>query len=125
MPLYYQTEFRVGKCGRRISRRYTGAQALAAIILDLGFKLLLEFFVTLVGIAAWLCALAFRFAFLVAAKSWKTAVGVMTIVVYLLTLPFALLHQTVDRALAKNKQGRPDRPEDPYLKPEWGFAREV
>jgi hypothetical protein len=125
MRLYYQTEFRLGERGRRISRRYTGAQALAAIIIDLSFKLWLELVVALVGLAAWFCALAFRFALLVAAKSWKTAVALMTVVVYLLTLPFALLHQAVDRVLAKNKQGQPGRPTGPYLKPEWALGREV
>jgi hypothetical protein len=125
MRFYYQTEFRLGERGRRISRRYTGAQALAAIILDLSFKLWLELFVRLVGLAAWLCALGFRFALLVAAKSWKTAVAIMTIVVYLFTLPFALLHQALDRGLAKNKQGRPDPSAGPYRKPDWALAREV
>jgi hypothetical protein len=125
MLLYYQTEFRVGQRGRRISRRYTGARALAAIVLDLSFRLWLELLVSLVGLAAWLCTLAFKFAFLVAAKSWNTAVAAMTVVVYLLTLPFALLHQAVDGVLLKNQQGRPDQSPSVYLKPDWALSREV
>jgi hypothetical protein len=125
MLLYYQTEFRVGQRGRRISRRYTGVQALAAIFLDLSFKLLLELCVTLVGLAAWLCTLAFKFALLVATKTWRTSVAVMTVVVYLLTLPFALLHQALDQVLVRNQQGAPERSTSAHLKPEWALGREV
>jgi hypothetical protein len=125
MRLYYQTEFRVGERGRRISRRYTGAQALAAMIVDLGFKLLLELVVSLVGLAGWLITLALKFAFLVASKTWRTAVALMTVVVYLVTLPFALVHQAVDRVLVRNKPGRSDSSVNPYLKPEWALGREV
>jgi hypothetical protein len=125
MRLYYQTEFRIGERGRRISRRYTGARALAAIIVDLGLKLWLELIVALVGLAAWLSIWAIQLAFLVMAKTWRAAVAGMTVIVFVLTLPFALVHRAVDRVLARNRQHACGVPSDRYLKPEWALGREV
>jgi hypothetical protein len=125
MAIYYQTEYRLGRRGRRVSRSYTGFQACVAILLDLIFGLAFGLVSMLVGFAIRLIALAFQFGMAVTRKSWKLAVAVMTVVVYLLTLPFALVHQAVDRVLLRGNESQPDPSARPIRKPEWALSREV
>ena len=109
MALHYQTEYRLGSRGR-ICRSYTGFQAFVAICLDLVFGLLFEFVATVLALAARLVVVTLRLFVRVLKVNWKILVAAMTLIVYILTLPFALLHRAVDPApIAGPRPIRPNR----------------
>ncbi|MGP0066878.1 MAG: hypothetical protein ACLQGP_25215 [Isosphaeraceae bacterium] len=121
MALHYQTEYRLGNRGR-ISRSYTGFQAFVAICLDLIFGLLFEFVAAMPALAARLLIRTFRLSVRVIKLNWKLLVAAMTLIVYIVTLPFALLHRAVVR-LRSGTEADPGA--TPNLKPSWALAREV
>jgi hypothetical protein len=124
MALHYQTEYRLGSRGR-ISRSYTGVQAFLAICFDLIFGLAFDVVSTVVNLAVRMVVLAGRLVAQILRLHWKLMVAAMTLLVYIVTLPFAALHEAVDRVLAR---GAPNSL-DPRLvsaeKPEWAWGREV
>jgi hypothetical protein len=124
MALYYQTEYRMGRRGR-ICRSYTGLQALAAIGIDLFFGLIFEFLLLLPGLIARVVVIMFRFAVELLRRVWKILVEGMTVLVYLLTLPFALLHLGADWLWSQLTAGRPNRRRSRADKPDWSLGREV
>jgi len=126
MALHYQTEYRLGSRGR-ICRSYTGFQAFIAICLDLVFGLLFELVATILALSARLTILTLRLFVRVIKVNWKILVAAMTLIVYILTLPFALLHRAVDQFRSQGETG-PDDPEPnaaSSLKPSWALSREV
>jgi hypothetical protein len=126
MALYYQTEYRLGNRGR-ICRSYTGFQALIAIFFDLVFGLAFELITLVVALAARLLLLAARFLIQFLKVNWKILVAGMTLLVYLLTLPFALLHEAVNRLRSQGDVGSDES--EPHAaairKPSWALGREV
>jgi hypothetical protein len=126
MALYYQTEYRLGRRGR-ICRSYTGFQALVAIILDLIFRLFFELISLMIDLAVRVVILSADLAVQMLKITWKLLVAAMTLIVYLVTLPFALLHEAVDRLRAGSPADRPEpQPEPTSLrKPSWALSREV
>jgi hypothetical protein len=126
MALHYQTEYRLG-CRGRICRSYTGFPAFVAIGLDLVFGLLFEFVATMFALAVRLLILTVRLAVHVVKVNWKILVAAMTLIVYILTLPFALLHAAVDRLRSRGEaepvDPRPCAASSP--KPSWAFSREL
>jgi hypothetical protein len=121
MALHYQTEYRLGTRGR-ICRSYTGFQAFVAICLDLIFGLLFELVAAVFALAARLLALTLRLFVRVVKVNWKIMVAAMTLIVYILTLPFALLHG----AVVKFRSGSAtDSVATSSLKPSWALSREV
>jgi hypothetical protein len=126
MALHYQTEYRLGTRGR-ICRSYTGFQAFVAICLDLIFGLFFEFLATMIALTARLVVWALRLFVRVLKVNWKILVAAMTLIVYILTLPFALLHAAVDRLRSRGEADpgdpRPCAASSP--KPSWAFSREV
>jgi uncharacterized membrane protein len=126
MALHYQTEYRMGSRGR-ICRSYTGFQALVAIFLDLIFGLFFEFVAMVLALAIRLVVVTLRLLVRVLKVNWKILVAAMTLLVYVLTLPFALLHRAV---VQYRTRGRADPAESqpsamPSLKPSWALSREV
>ncbi len=104
MALYYQTEYRLGGCGR-ISRSYTGFQAFFAILFDLVFGLVFELVASVIGLALRFVFLALQVALVLITKSWSTLVAVMAAALSLFTLPFVVLHQAVDRLRSAEARG--------------------
>ncbi len=97
MALYYQTQYRLGRRGGRVCRSYSGFQAFMAILMDLVFGLLFELVSSVIALAFRLVVVAVQFVIVVVKLNWRVAVAVMTTVVYILPLPFALLHETIGR----------------------------
>jgi hypothetical protein len=126
MALHYQTEYRLGN-GRRIYRSYTGFQASVAIFVDLVLGLAFEVLFAAIGLAGWVVALAARLLGQVVKLNWRILVAAMTFVVYLVTLPFAVLNEAVDRARDRipSGQGDADARRASASKPDWAFGREV
>ena len=126
MALHYQTEYRVGNRGR-ICRSYTGFQALIAIVFDLVFGLTFELVALIVALAARLVVLAARLVLRVLAVNWKLMVAGMTLLVYLITLPFAVIHEAVNRFRSRGESVSDDAEPHPAptLKPAWALSREV
>jgi hypothetical protein len=126
MALHYQTEYRLGNRGR-ICRSYTGFQAFVAIFFDLIFGLLFEFVSMAIGLAVRLAVLVVQLAVQMLKINWKLLVAAMTLIVYVITLPFALLHEAVDRLRSGNRADRTDPQPRPasHLKPSWALSREV
>ena len=126
MALHYQTEYRLGNRGR-ICRSYTGFQALVAIFFDLVFGLAFELVTMLLALAVRLAVLAARLVVRILTVNWKILVAAMTLIVYLLTLPFALLHEAVNQLRSRGESDSNDS--EPYpasnLKPSWALSREV
>jgi hypothetical protein len=126
MALYYQTQYRLGRRGGRVCRSYSGFQAFMAILMDLVFGLLFELVSSVIALAFRLVVMAVQLVIVVVKLNWRVAVAVMTTVVYILTLPFALLHETIGRFKSPDSA-----PADDYsyrespLKPEWALSREV
>ena len=79
MGLYYQTEYRLGRRGGRVCRSYTGLRAFLAIAIDLFFVLTFD--------------LAFGLLFFVVRHTLK----LITIGLFVLTLPFRLARWISDR----------------------------
>ncbi len=125
MALHYQTEYRLGSRGR-ISRSYTGFQAFVAICLDLIFGLLFEFVAATFALAVRLVVWTLRLLVRVLKVNWRILVAAMTLIVYVLTLPFALLHRAVVRFRSHGEEDPAERQRPASnLKPAWALAREV
>jgi len=129
MALYYQSEFRLGRrCGRR-SRSYTGFPAFVAIVIDLTFGLtfglIFELLSGLIALTLRLFVLTLHLVVHLLRVHWKIAVVVVTSVVYILTLPFAMLHQVVKRVKWEGRDWREEAHAGSIPKPEWGFSREL
>jgi len=124
MALHYHTEYRLGNRGR-ICRSYTGFQALVAIGLDLVFGLFFEFAFLTLGLAIRLAVLTARLVGHFLRINWEILVAVMTLMVYVATLPFVWIHQAVDRLRSRDqwtdRRGRPTA----VVKPNWALSREV
>jgi hypothetical protein len=124
MALHYQTEYRLGSRGR-ICRSYTGFQAFVAICFDLVFGLIFELVAAVVSLALRTVILTIHLAVQFLKVNWKILVAAMTLLVYILTLPFALLHEAVDRLRSRTGPSRPAPYPASTGKPEWAFSREV
>jgi hypothetical protein len=125
MALYYQTQYRLGRRGGRVCRSYSGFQAFVAILFDLVFGLIFELVWSVITLAFRLVILALQLVVQVVRITWSVAVAVMTTIVYILTLPFALLHQMVGRFKSPDSVKRDDLYGGRPLKPEWALSREV
>jgi hypothetical protein len=124
MALYYQTEYRLGRRGR-ISRSYTGIQAFVAILFDLVFGLAFELVTIVMGLALRLVILAVHIGVVVVQKSWSTLIVLMAALVFILTLPFVLLHQAVGRLRMRIEADRRDSDAVSTVKADWALSREV
>jgi len=124
MALYYQTEYRLGRRGR-VSRSYTGVRAFLAIVTDLTFGLFFELLSGLIVLALRLVALAFQLVVQVLRVHWKIMVVAMSMVVYILTTPFALLHQVVARVGWDGRHPQEHARAGPIPKPDWGLSQEI
>lgn len=126
MALHYQTEYRLGSRGR-ICRSYTGFPAFVAICLDLVFGLLFEFVATALTLTTRLVVWTLRLFLRVLKVNWKILVAAMTLIVYILTLPFALLNGAVDRLRPRRETDPDESQHSPTtnLKPSWALSREV
>ena len=124
MALYYQTEYRLGGRGR-ISRSYTGFQAFFAILFDLVFGLVFELVAGVIGLALRLVFLALQVASVVLSKSWSTLVAIVAAALWLVTLPFVVLHQMVNRLRSRTEAGGRDYYRTSTMKPDWALGREV
>ena len=96
MALHYYTEYRLGNRGR-VCRSYTGFQAFLAIGFDLIFGLLFELVCSAIGLAVWAVTWTLRLAVRLLSLYWRVLVAAMTVVVYVVTLPFVWIHLAVDR----------------------------
>jgi hypothetical protein len=125
MALYYQTQYRLGRRGGRVCRSYSGFQAFMAILFDLVFGLVFELVSSVIALAFRLAILTLQLVVQVVRITWSVVVAALTIVLYVVTLPFALLHEM----LARLKPPVSAEPESAYggatQKPEWAFSREV
>jgi hypothetical protein len=126
MALHYQTEYRLGKHGR-VCRSYTGFQAFVAIAFDLVFGLCFELVFSLTGLAAKVVLLTVRLAARMLQLYWRILVAAMTLVVYLVTLPFVWVHQAVNWLLSQRRTDQPEHQwgRESMRKPDWAFSREV
>lgn len=126
MALHYQTEYRLGNRGR-ICRSYTGFQAFVAIVFDLVFGLLFEFVSAVISLAVRLAVLVTHLLVKLLTINWEILVAAMTFLVYVVTLPFALLHEAVDRLRSGSPAERTEPQPDPtsLRKPSWALSREV
>jgi hypothetical protein len=124
MALHYQTEYRLGNRGR-ICRSYTGFQAFLAICFDLIFGLVFELFSTVISLAMRMVVLAVQLVVQLLKVNWRILVAAMTLMVYILTLPFALIHEAVDRLRSQDRSSRLDNHPTSTGKPDWAFSREV
>jgi hypothetical protein len=123
MALHYQTEYRMGN--RRVHRSYSGYQAFVAILFDLIFGLFFEMVATLLSMAFKLCRFALGVAVQIVKRFWKVGVAAMTIVVFTVTLPFAVLHRAIAGLSPAGHFWRRDCFSRPAPKPDWAMSREV
>jgi len=97
-----------------------------AILSDLVFGLVFELVSSVIALAFRLVVLALQLAVQVLKITGSVVVAVLSMLLYILTLPFALLHQTVVRF---KPPVRAERDDPSYrgapLKPEWALSREV
>lgn len=126
MALHYHTEYRLGNRGR-ICRSYTGFQAFLAIGFDLVFGLLFELVCSALGLAVWIATWTARLVVRLLRIYWRVLVAAMAAIVYVVTLPFAWIHQAVDRLRSREEHERPGFGVGPdaVAKPSWAFSREV
>jgi hypothetical protein len=124
MALFYQTEYRMGRRGR-ICRTYTGLQALVAIAIDLVFGLLFEFVLIAANLLSRAILLAFHLAVELLRIVWNVLLAVMTVLVYLVTLPFALIHQGADWLWSQLGPRQPEADQGSVRKRDWVLSREV
>jgi hypothetical protein len=111
MGLYYQTEYRLGRRGGRVSRTYTGLPAILAIGIDLLFVLTFE--------------LVFGLLFLVLKNLGRIVLTILTAVFYLLSVPFRVA-QWVSRKLERGTAStQPDQAAGHRLKPAWAGYDEI
>jgi hypothetical protein len=98
-----------------------------AIFFDLIFGLVFELISTVIALAVRIVILAVQLAVQILKVHWRILVSVMTLLVYILTLPFALLHEAVDRLRSGSPSSRTEPESRPAStgKPEWAFSREV
>jgi hypothetical protein len=112
MLCYYQTECRIGDRGPRICRRYTGFQALVAIALDFALRLGLDVVFVMVVLGVRVGAWMLKAAVQIARHFWRIAVAAMTVIVYVVTLPFVFVNRLVarhrSRAHAARFTGKPN-----------------
>lgn len=112
MGLYYQTEYRLGRRGGVVCRRYTGLRAIVAIAFDLFFLLTFEFVLALVV--------------LVMTNFWVIVRAMLMATCYLLSMPFRIarwVSQKVEKlAAARHGDWEPD---DPFVKPAWTAGQEI
>ncbi len=125
MALYYQTQYRLGRRGGRVCRSYSGFQAFMAILFDLVFGLVFELVSSVIALAFRLVILAFQLVVQILRITGSIVVAVLTTVLYILTLPFAVLHQTVVRVKPPGSAEHDDPCHGVALKPEWALSREV
>jgi hypothetical protein len=80
-----------------------------------------------IGVAVRILALAAQLAVEALKATWKLLASAMTVIVYLVTLPFALLHDAVDRLRSTGQSERPVPRAEPAAirKPSWALGREV
>ena len=124
MALSYQTEYRLGKRGR-ISRSYTGFAAFVAILFDLVFGLVFELVTSVVVLALRLVVLALRVVVVCLDPFVEHSGRRMAAIVAVVTLPFAMLHHSVNRLRSRIESGRRDFRTGSPAKPDWALAREV
>jgi hypothetical protein len=125
MALYYQTQYRLGRRGGRVCRSYSGFQAFIAILFDLVFGLVFELVSSVIALAFRLVILAFQLVVQILRITGSVVVAVMTMVLFIVTLPFALIHETLARLRPPVKADRDDAYQGAPLKPEWALSREV
>lgn len=123
MALHYQTEYRMGN--RRVHRSYSGYQAFVAILFDLIFGLFFEMVATLLSMAFRLFRFAVGVAVQVVKRFWKVAVAAMAIVVFTLTMPFALVHRAIAGLSPRGRAWYCERFSNSTRKPDWAMGREV
>jgi hypothetical protein len=124
MALYYRTEYRLGGRGR-ISRSYTGLQAFVAIVFDLLFGLVFELVMSVISVTLRLGFLALRIGLMVLTRSWRTMVAVTAAILSVVTLPFVVLHHTVNRLRARPEDGPRSSYAASTIKPDWALSHEV
>jgi hypothetical protein len=124
MTFYYRTEYNLGRRGQ-VSRCYTGAQAFVAIFFDLIFGLGFEFVSALIRLASLFVVTAIKLTMVLFTHAWKLLVAAMTVIIYFLTLPLALLHEGADWLRSRGATARREARERHPLKREWRFAREL
>jgi hypothetical protein len=129
MPLYYQTEYRLGGRGR-VLRTHTGFRAFIAIAADLVSVFTFELLFGLVGLAAQLLIQAAR-------GVWLALVAAMALAVSLVMLLFRVARRILAVAgpaaasPPKRAEGRIPVSPQPHTgagwaaKPAWSLAREV
>jgi hypothetical protein len=125
MPLYYQTEYRLGRRIGRISRSYTGMHAFLAIVLDMLLGSVFGLLSIVISLVWRVVVFALQASVIILKANWYLLVAVMTALVYCLTLPFALIHHAVDRRRSFGKSNRSQFSTVSTLKPEWALSREV
>jgi hypothetical protein len=123
MALHYQTECRLGT--RRINRSYSGYQAFVAILFDLVFGLAFELISAMITLIVRLVSLVLQLVVHLLNDGGKALLKAISLVVYVLTLPFMLLHQAVDRSRGSRGDWTDHDPSDRVRKPDWAFSREV
>jgi hypothetical protein len=124
MALYYHTEYRLGRRAR-IHRSYTGLRALVAIFFDLIFGLIFEFLSTFIVLSLRMVVLAAQLAAQVLKTAGKVLVAALTALVFILTLPFAVLHQAVDRLGSRRNGLQHEASRGSIVKPDWALGREL
>jgi hypothetical protein len=125
MALHYQTEYRLGRRYGRVCRSYTGFRAFLAIVLDLTFGMVFELVCGVITFALRLAALAIQLVAQVLKFNWRILLVAMTMVVYVVTAPFALLHRVVERVRWERPYQQPRSESGPVLKPDWGLGQEI
>jgi hypothetical protein len=93
--------------------------------LDVVFGLVFELVVSVIGVALRLVFLALQVVVVVLSRSWSTVVAVIAAALSLVTLPFAVLHQAVDRLRSRSESGGCESYRDSTIKPDWSLSREV
>jgi len=100
-----------------------------AIVIDLTFGLtfglIFELLSGLIALTLRLIVLTVHLAVHLLKVHWKIAVVVVTTVVYILTLPFAMLHQVVKRVKWEGRDWREEAHAGSIPKPDWGLGREL
>ena len=107
MGLYYQTEYRLGRRGGRVCRRYTGIRAVLAIAIDLLFILTFDLFFGLLFFAL------------------KIALRMLTAVLYLLSLPFLAARWVSHKVEQRYRSAGAGSSARVPLKPAWAGYDEV
>jgi hypothetical protein len=123
MALHYQTECRIGT--RRINRSYSGYQAFVAIFFDLIFGLFFELVATFLSLAFRLIGFSVRLTIQVLRSSWRVLVAAMAALVFMLTLPFVILHRAIARLAPASRFWPREGFAQSTQKPDWAFSREV